>query len=360
MSPGPQPREAIEDVLRRCRALGLLIPPLVARPLTESQLLCGLGWNGGFSRTGSPKTWPNYCGSWRCVKRCAPYQACLQTERIAENVGFFRFSSTRFQSRDKSEKALWVATVADPPNTSALVGDRLRQRAKLLKRVGEAVNQLRLPCDGWVVVVASHELAANDGGRRPLPPQHWTPVEVAACLSYVEIILSSGATRGPVWATPGWRVPEDVTGTRWGAKGRDEILLAEKIMNSEGVTCDPILGLDEKVLWTQYAVKASEFNGDPRCGDCSTAIAEPNQARWVNGNPLCEICQLARRLKDLLDVSHSERDIERRLVPYTFARYASTLEEALRRAGAVKNPDQTWGIPGTTKPPEATEARNAR
>ena len=213
---------ALSDELRQqCEELGLVLPVPTSRARTRSQQLCGKGLNGGFSADGRPKVWPNYCRSRGCTGQCAPYRAEIHCDHIAETLGFVRVSSNAYLPNGANpDKHLWVANVERSLATPAAVGERIRKR---VSRVTDdvVVNHLRIPCEAWIVVVASHDLTAEATGRPSLPPRLWVRVGTDVCLPYVEYLLGSGVVAGAVWATEPWRQPKSPTGIQFGARGDD-------------------------------------------------------------------------------------------------------------------------------------------
>lgn len=309
----PGDRFSVADV-EEFLALDLVIPSAERLPPSKTRLLCGRGLNGGFERSGRPRTWPNYCRSWRCHK-CGPYRAAVAVEWIGQQCEVERVSALWNKSEkigwvpcpnrgvlrlvadtptspcDKSEQVgLWTAAVPCPPDRPAAIGDRLRDRIRRLE--GHHPEWIRIPCDAWTIIVSSRDLTVgNRGGRPAREPRRWIPVDVRTGLDYIEHVLASGAVAGRVETSAGWRRPKaKPSGLRWGAKGGAEIEVAYQMMVSLDVSCeDSIFAADPQSVWQRYKAVAESFLANPCCSDCGGTLSA-TVVDWVAGRPLCTQC----------------------------------------------------------------------
>ena len=117
------------------------------------------------------------------------------------------------------------------------------------------------------------------------------------------------------------------------------------MMLADGVVLP--FGLDAQSYWLDYVTEAGHFLADPRCGDCSAPLHNPVSAQWYSDRtPVCWMCHLTRKLTALLSNPCSDRDVEDAMQPYTFAQHGTSLLEALDRAGARRDDEDRWHIPG--------------
>jgi hypothetical protein len=363
---GPAPelsdQEIEAQVLQRLAEVGLVVPTRDPnRPHTKTEQRCEQGGAVGFPVGGGKSFFYRpRCKSKGCPRGCAELLVAWEMVRISHcHPGFVgiedvhRNSPAYVTNADKiPHDALWVTSVATPPEDPRLVKERVNKRVERLVRSGLKVECVLVPCDGATIIVSTVELADQKvRGRKQLAPTSgwWCPPGVA--LLVLSRTLASTAVNGRIWWTKGWKPVKPpkrahvVSGSALIAKTACRILQSENYEFS-GPSWAAMWEDDPHEVLHDAKDSAERFWLDPRCTICDAEIGPQEDYWWRAGEALCGVCDLAQALASILTCPLTERDIEARLHfrKLTFKRRRTLIEKALGRAGAEKLLSGMWTL----------------